>query len=87
MEKLKCESCGANLEIDENKEYATCKYCNLKYKLKNKDFIYYIYSNTYRKIYKFLWRGHNLFFGVLLLKWKESVQNEARIKSHIRNIN
>ncbi len=35
MEKLKCESCGANLEIDENKEYATCKYCNLKYKLKN----------------------------------------------------
>ncbi len=34
MEKLKCESCGANLEIDENKEYATCPYCNLKYKLK-----------------------------------------------------
>ena len=25
----------------------------LKYKLKNKDFIYYIYENTYRKIYKF----------------------------------
>lgn len=34
MEKLKCESCGANLEIDQNNEYATCKYCNLKYKLK-----------------------------------------------------
>ncbi len=25
----------------------------LKYKLKNKDFIYYTYENTYRKIYKF----------------------------------
>ncbi len=34
MEKLKCESCGANLEIDQDKEYATCPYCNLKYKLK-----------------------------------------------------
>lgn len=34
MEKLKCESCGANLEIDENNKYATCPYCNLKYKLK-----------------------------------------------------
>lgn len=26
----------------------------LKYKLKNKNFIYYIYGNSYRKIYKFL---------------------------------
>ena len=26
----------------------------LKYKLKNKDFIYYTYDNSYRKIYKFL---------------------------------
>lgn len=26
----------------------------LKYKLKNKDFIYYAYDNSYRKIYKFL---------------------------------
>lgn len=34
MEKLKCESCGANLKIDDDKEYATCPYCNLKYKLK-----------------------------------------------------
>ena len=25
----------------------------LKYKLKNKDIIYYIYDNSYRKIYKF----------------------------------
>lgn len=34
MEKLKCESCGANLKVDENNEYASCPYCNLKYKLK-----------------------------------------------------
>lgn len=26
----------------------------LKYKLKNSEFIYYTYENTYRKIYKFL---------------------------------
>lgn len=26
----------------------------LKYKLKNKDFIYYTYDNSYRKIYKFI---------------------------------
>lgn len=26
----------------------------LKYKLKNNDFIYYVYDNSYRKIYKFL---------------------------------
>lgn len=26
----------------------------LKYKLKNKNFIYYVYDNSYRKIYKFL---------------------------------
>lgn len=34
MKKLKCEACGANLQIDANNEYATCPYCNLKYKLK-----------------------------------------------------
>lgn len=34
MEKLVCESCGAKLEIDDNKEFATCPYCKMKYKLK-----------------------------------------------------
>ena len=33
MEKLKCSSCGGHLEIEENKEYATCKYCGARYKL------------------------------------------------------
>ena len=36
MEKLKCSSCGGHLEIEENKEYAVCKYCGARYKL-NKD--------------------------------------------------
>ena len=33
MKKLKCSSCGGNLEIDENQQYATCKHCETKYKL------------------------------------------------------
>lgn len=33
MKKIKCTSCGGDMTIDENKEYAICKYCNTKYKL------------------------------------------------------
>jgi len=33
MEKLKCSSCGATLQIEENKEYAICNHCGSKYKL------------------------------------------------------
>ena len=33
MKKLKCDSCGGELVVDENKEFATCSYCNTKYKL------------------------------------------------------
>lgn len=33
MEKLKCSSCGAELHVEENKEYAVCNYCGSRYKL------------------------------------------------------
>lgn len=33
MEKLKCSSCGGHLDVEENKEYAVCKYCGARYKL------------------------------------------------------
>ena len=33
MKKLKCSSCGAKLEIEENKEYAKCNHCGTRYKL------------------------------------------------------
>ena len=33
MEKLKCSSCGGELEVEENKEYAKCRYCGARYKL------------------------------------------------------
>lgn len=33
MKKLKCTSCGGEMTIDANKEYATCNYCGTKYKL------------------------------------------------------
>ena len=34
MEKLKCSSCGATLQVEENKEYAVCNHCGSRYKLK-----------------------------------------------------
>ncbi len=33
MKKLKCESCGGLLNIEESGEYAYCDYCKTKYKL------------------------------------------------------
>ena len=36
MEKLKCSSCGGNLQVEENKEYAVCDHCGAKRRLKYK---------------------------------------------------
>ena len=33
MKKLKCSSCGAELQIEDNKEYAICNHCKSRYKL------------------------------------------------------
>ena len=33
MEKLKCSSCGATLEVEDNNEYAVCNHCGSRYKL------------------------------------------------------
>ena len=33
MQILKCESCKGNIEIDDDKEFATCPFCHAKYKL------------------------------------------------------
>ena len=33
MKKLRCTSCGAELKVDDNKEYAVCEHCGSKYKL------------------------------------------------------
>ena len=33
MKKLRCESCGGELRIEENGEYANCDYCRTRYKL------------------------------------------------------
>ena len=33
MKKLKCESCGGLLKVDETGEYASCDYCKTTYKL------------------------------------------------------
>ena len=34
MERLKCSSCGAELEVESNNEYAFCRHCGTRYKLK-----------------------------------------------------
>ena len=33
MKKLRCESCGGELKVEENGEYANCNYCRTRYKL------------------------------------------------------
>lgn len=33
MKKLKCESCGSSLKVDEKEQFAYCEYCGTKYKL------------------------------------------------------
>lgn len=33
MKKLRCTSCGAELKIEDNNEYAVCEHCGSKYKL------------------------------------------------------
>ncbi len=33
MKNLKCSSCGAGLEIEDNNEYAVCSHCGSRYKL------------------------------------------------------
>ena len=40
MKKLKCESCGGDIELDENKEFATCPFCQTKYQLNETKKIY-----------------------------------------------
>ena len=39
--------------LEELAEFTKLRKKQLKYKLKNKDFIYYIYQDTYRKIYRY----------------------------------
>lgn len=33
MKKLRCSSCGAELKVNDDKEYAICEHCGTKYKL------------------------------------------------------
>ncbi len=40
--------------LDELALFTNLRKRQLKYKLKNKDFIYYIFNDSYRKIYKFI---------------------------------
>ncbi len=39
--------------LEELSNFTNLRKKQLKYKLKNKKFIYYIFGDTYRKIYKF----------------------------------
>lgn len=40
MKKLKCESCGGTIEVDDDKEFATCPFCKTKYKLNETKNVY-----------------------------------------------
>ena len=37
MKQMRCSSCGAELKIEDNNEYAVCEHCGTKYKI-NEDF-------------------------------------------------
>ena len=66
MEKLKCSSCGAELEVEENKEYAKCNHCGARYKI-NEDLNinFKIDDNTKEVLTKGL--GNIKCFSILLL--------------------
>ena len=49
-----CDNIIAYIDtLEELSIFTNLRKKQLKYKLKNKDVIYYIYDNSYRKIYKF----------------------------------
>ena len=51
MKKLTCETCGGKMELDESKEFATCPYCNTKYKLNEDKNIYIKFDEDTKKIF------------------------------------
>ena len=76
MKKLKCDSCGANLKVDENGEYAYCEYCQLKYKLKeekdvnvniNLDETSKELANTVGKSFKIGWIISAIIFVIIFI--------------------
>lgn len=52
MQKLKCESCGGNIEVEDNKEFATCPYCKTKYKLNETKNIYIKLDDNTKELLK-----------------------------------
>ena len=36
MKSLRCPSCGANLEMDDSKEYGFCSYCGTKVQINDR---------------------------------------------------
>lgn len=59
MKQLKCDNCGATIEItDENNEFATCPYCKAKYQLNERKDIYIRMDDNTKEI---LTNGFNLF--------------------------
>jgi len=74
MKKLKCESCGGDVEIDENKEFATCPFCKTRYQLNETKNVYIrmdedlkkatldVFNNTQK-----IGKGMGIFFGVIFV--------------------
>lgn len=59
MKQLKCDNCGAKIDItDENNEFATCPYCKAKYQLNERKDIYIRMDDNTKEL---LTNGFNLF--------------------------
>ena len=52
MQKLKCSSCGGNIEIEEDKEFATCPFCQTKYKLNETKNVYIKLDDNTKELLK-----------------------------------
>ena len=91
MKKLRCESCGGELEVEANEEYANCKYCRTRYKLNDNKTVVFKIDDSFtkvtddlgKKIIPFAFVGVSLImifmisFGVILSsKHRTSVESE-----------
>ena len=72
--------------LEELSSYTNFKKKYLKFHFKNRNYLNYIYDNSYRKIYKFFWEVQTSFFICYTFTRKESVKNGCYwIKGNIRN--
>lgn len=101
MKKLKCESCGGSIDVEENNEFATCPFCKTKYKLNETKSIYIRLDDNAKeilqthmkqtsKISKFIFLPFAVVFIFIFIIifidiFKESRSTNQRLNSNTQN--